>query len=98
MLYQCYTCSSHSYNPNLTSVPSGPRQIGNYCLPCVLFARADINQHADPGALVSRPFVNFRRAIELFSEHAERRYHKEAILSMEAFEAVMSKVQPSIVR
>ena len=27
---QCHTCSSHSYNPNLPSGPSGPRQIGNY--------------------------------------------------------------------
>ena len=27
--YQCHTCSSHSYNPNLTSGPLGPRQIGN---------------------------------------------------------------------
>ena len=26
---QCHICSSHSYNPNLTSGPSGPRQIGN---------------------------------------------------------------------
>ena len=35
-----------------------------YCLPCVLFARS-VNRHADPGALVSKPLVNFRRAIEL---------------------------------
>ena len=28
--YQCHICSSHPYNPNLTSGPSGPRQIGNY--------------------------------------------------------------------
>ena len=26
-VYQCHTCSSHLYNPNL---PSGPHQIGNY--------------------------------------------------------------------
>ena len=30
ILYQCNTCSSHSYNPNLTSGPSGPRRIGNF--------------------------------------------------------------------
>ena len=29
-IYQCNTCSSHSYNPNSTSGPLGPRQIGNY--------------------------------------------------------------------
>ena len=28
--YQCHICSSHSYNPNLTSGPLGPRQIGNF--------------------------------------------------------------------
>ena len=28
--YQCYICSSHSYNHNLTSGPLGPRQIVNY--------------------------------------------------------------------
>ena len=28
--YQCNICSSHSYNPNLTSGPAGPHQIGNY--------------------------------------------------------------------
>ena len=28
--YQCYICSSHSYNHNLTSGPSGPHQIVNF--------------------------------------------------------------------
>ena len=37
---------------------------GGYCLPCVLFARAGVNPGVDPGVLVSKPFVNFKRATE----------------------------------
>jgi len=38
---------------------------GGYCLPCVLFARSGVQPGVDPDALVSKPFVNFRRATEL---------------------------------
>lgn len=72
------------------------RDNGGYCLPCVLFARSGMQPGVDPGALVSKPFVNFRRATELLSEHADRRYHKAAILSLEAFQGVMSQARPSI--
>ena len=69
---------------------------GGYCLPCVLFARAGVYAGVDPGALVTKPFVNFRKATELLSDHAERRYHKAAILSLEAFQGVMSRAQPGM--
>jgi len=62
----------------------------------VLFVRSGVQPGVDPGALVSKPFVNFRRATELLSEHADRRYHKAAILSLEAFQGVMSQARPSI--
>ncbi len=71
---------------------------GGYCLSCVLFARADISQRVAKSALVSKPLVNFRKAIELLREHAQREYHKVAVLSLEAFRSVFSQAQPSIVR
>ena len=70
---------------------------GGYYLPCVLFARS-VNWSADPGALVNKPLVNFRRALELLRLHAEKMYHKTAVVSFEAFQKVMTKIQPSIAR
>ena len=69
---------------------------GGYCLTCVLFVRAGLSPGVDPGALVCKPFVNFRRATELLGEHAKRQYHKATLLSMEAFQGVMSQEQPSL--
>ena len=69
---------------------------GGYCLTCVLFVRAGLSPGVDPGALVCKPFVNFRRATELLGEHAKRKYHKATLLSMEAFQGVMSQEQPSL--
>ena len=70
---------------------------GGYCLPCVLFARS-VNRRADPGALVSKPLVNFRKALELLRLHAEKMYNKTAVVSFEAFQKVMTKIQHSIAR
>lgn len=68
---------------------------GGYCLPCVLFA-TNTSQRADPSVLVRKPLINFRKALELLRLHADKGYHKSAVLSMEAFQKVMTNAQPSI--
>ena len=45
---------------------------------------------------MSKPLVNFRRALELLRLHAEKMYNKTAVVSFEAFQKVMTKIQPSI--
>ncbi len=64
----------------------------------MLFARSDVSLRAAQGALVSKPFVNFRKATELLREYAQRGYHKTAVLSLEAFQSVFLQAQPSIAR
>lgn len=40
--------------------------------------------------------TNFRKALELLRLHADRIYHKTAVLSLEGFQKVMINAQPSI--
>ena len=47
---------------------------------------------------MSKPLVNFRKALELLQLHAEKMYHKTAVVSFEAFQKVMTKIQHSIAR
>ena len=66
---------------------------GGYCLPCVLFARS---VGADLGVLVTKPLINFRKALEILRVHAERMYHKTAVVSLESFQNVMTNAQQSV--
>lgn len=54
------------------------------------------SQRADPGVLVRKPVINFRKALELLQLHADKGYHKTAVLSIETFQKVMINAQPSI--
>ena len=62
---------------------------GGYCLPCVLFARST-NLRSDPGMLVKNPLPNFQKALEFLNKHAEKSYHKAAVVQMDAFLKVMT--------
>ena len=68
---------------------------GGYCLPCVLFARST-NLRSDPGILVKNPLTKFQKALESLNKHAEKFYHKTAVVQMDAFLKVMTNQQPSI--
>ena len=68
---------------------------GGYCLPCVLFARCG-DLRAAPGVLVNTPLTNFQKALELLNKHADKIYHKRAVVAFEEFVKVMTNKQPSI--
>lgn len=68
---------------------------GGFCLPCVLFATDGYNQ-STPGVLVHRPLVAFAKALELFRKHAEKDYHKAAVVRADDFIKVMKNQQPGI--
>ena len=68
---------------------------GGFCLPCVLFASSGYHG-SDPGVLVSRPLTAFAKALELFCKHADKGYHKEAVIGSEEFLKVMTNQQPDI--
>ena len=68
---------------------------GGFCLPCILFASSEYHG-SDPGVLVSRPLTAFAKALELFRKHADKGYHKEAVIGSEEFLKVMTNQQPDI--
>ena len=73
---------------------------GGFCLPCVLFAKQNGFRSA-PDLFVRKPLgdidSHFVKALELFKQHNERDYHKQAVISLEEFMKVMSNKQPSII-
>ena len=68
---------------------------GGFCLSCVLFASSGY-QGSHPGMLVSQPLTKFVKALELFWKHADKGYHKEAVVKAEEFMKVMTNQQPDI--
>lgn len=68
---------------------------GGFCLPCVLFATHGYHG-SDPGVLVSRPLTTFTKALELLRKHADKAYHKEAVVKADEFLKVMTHQQPDI--
>ena len=51
---------------------------------------------SDPGILVSRPMTTFTKALELLRKHAEKGYHKEAVVRADDFVRVMTHKQMDI--
>lgn len=52
---------------------------GGFCLPCVMFARAQSGCQ-DLGVLVTRPIKVFNKANEVFKKHSQTQYHKNAMI------------------
>ena len=52
---------------------------GGFCLPCTWFAQSGYHE-SDPGMLVNRRMTTFTKALELLRKHAEKGYHKEAVV------------------
>ena len=73
---------------------------GGFCLPCVLFAKQNGFRSA-PDLFIRKPMgdsdSHFVKALELFKQHNERDYHKQAVISLEEFMKVISNKQPSII-
>ena len=69
---------------------------GGYCLPCVLFSRS-IDCRKGKGTFVEMAFTNFKKTYDICDVHAERQYHKEAVVICDAFIERMSGRQESVV-
>ena len=68
---------------------------GGFCLPCALFA-ASAYHSSDPGVLVNHPITNFKKALEVFRNHADMGHHKDAVVRAEGFLNTMMYKQPDI--
>lgn len=59
-------------------------QNGGYCLPCVLFAHNPGGRGCHFGALIERPFTDFRKALGkegILSTHEQTAFHKSSIVA-----------------
>ena len=45
---------------------------------------------------MTKPLINFRKALEIMRVHAERMYHKTIVVSLESFQKVMTNAQQSV--
>ena len=61
-----------------------------FCLP-----QLDIMAQV-PGVLVSRPLTVFGKALELLLKHADKGYHRDAVVKSDEFARVMTHQQPDI--
>ena len=68
---------------------------GGFCLPCVAFSPSGY-RGTSPGVLVSRPLTQFTKALELLRKHADKNYHKEAVVKRDEFLKVMTDQQLQI--
>ena len=65
------------------------------CLPCILFA--SVGYHGSgPRVLVSRPLTLFGKPLELLCKHADKGYHRDAVVKSDEFVTVMTHQQPDI--
>ena len=71
------------------------RRTEGFNLPCVPFASSEY-RGSDPGVLVSRPLTTYTKALEMLHKHADKGYHKEAIVRSEEFLSVMTHQQLDI--
>ena len=71
------------------------QQNGGYCLPCVLFARST-DARKGKGMFVETAFTNFRKAYDICNAHADRQYHKDAVVACDAFIERMSGRRESV--
>ena len=51
---------------------------------------------SNPGVLVRRALTNFKKALETIHKHADKEYHKAAIVKAGEFKKTMSGEQPNI--
>ena len=68
---------------------------GGFCIPCLIFASSGYCG-SDPGVLVSRHLTAFTKALELLRKHADKLYHKDAVLRSDEFLKVMTHQQPDV--
>ena len=69
------------YTRNRPWLKYSPRLDGAFCSPCAPFAADSSNK----GALVTIPFNKWARYTNLIVAHADKQYHRDAMLAAKAF-------------
>ena len=69
------------YTRNRPWLKYSPRLDGSFCSPCAPFAADRSNK----GALVTIPFNKWARYTNLIVAHADKQYHRDAMLAAKAF-------------
>jgi len=67
---------------------------GGFCLSCMLFGKG--NDGMDLGVLVSKPLINFRKALDELKDHDSRPTHRAAVTMAEDFLGVMRGEQEPV--
>ncbi|CAH1994285.1 unnamed protein product [Acanthoscelides obtectus] len=63
---------------------------GALCKVCVLLGKTQGGRgHQELGAFVSKPFINWKKALESFDHHADTKYHKFAVEQAANFARIM---------
>ncbi|CAH2014432.1 unnamed protein product [Acanthoscelides obtectus] len=63
---------------------------GALCKVCVLLGKTQGGRgHQELGAFVSKPFINWKKALERFDHHADTKYHKFAVEQAANFARIM---------
>ncbi|CAH1993310.1 unnamed protein product [Acanthoscelides obtectus] len=63
---------------------------GALCKVCVLLGKTQGGRgHQELGAFVSKPFINWKKALESFDHHADTKYHKFAVEQAANFATIM---------
>ena len=76
-----------------------PSEDAAFCRFCVLFSSETAGKgcHQRLGNLVTKPFRNWKDAIECFTAHQQAQFHRNCIVSAENFISVSEKRQDNIV-
>jgi len=77
----CHRSSRMEYTRNRPWLKYSPGLDGAFCIPCALFAADRSNK----GALVTIPVNKWARYTDIIVQHAEKQYHRDAMLAAKAF-------------
>ena len=85
----------HSWLSKYQCLRYSKQDDGGYCLLCALFFRPTVNLWSDPGVLVTKPLINFWKALEILNKHEGK---LNCVVQMDKFVEVMTNQQSSIWR
>lgn len=77
----CHRSFRMEYTRNRPWLKYNPRLDGAFCVPCARFAADRSNK----GALITIPFNKWVRYTNVIVAHAEKQYHRDAMLAAKAF-------------
>ncbi|XP_044751693.1 52 kDa repressor of the inhibitor of the protein kinase-like [Coccinella septempunctata] len=73
---------------------------GAFCKYCVFFSQSEHvgkGNHQSLGIFVTQPFINFKKAREMFKNHQDPKYHRQSILIAENTKSLIKKKRESVI-